>query len=64
MLAVIWALFSWKRSLRRCWENICFWTQRVMQPPSPEERDFEVKSVMHEAKQWSTTLPKIWEGGC
>ena len=59
--AVICALFSWNRSLRRCWENICFWTQRVMQPLSREDRDFEVKSSMQEAKQWSTTLPKIYK---
>lgn len=54
---------SWKRSLRRCWENICFWMQRVIQPVSREERDFEVKSSMHEVKQWSTRFPKSCKKG-
>lgn len=55
---VIWALCSWKRSLTRCWVAIHLRTQRLRQPVSLEERDFEVKSSTQEVKQCSTRPPK------
>lgn len=53
---VIWALCSWKRSLRRCESAICFCTHRVTQPDSRPLRDLEVKSSTQDMKQWSTRL--------
>lgn len=52
------ALCSAKRSLRRWDWAMDFCTQRVTQPVSRVVSDFEVKSSMHEVKQWSTRLLK------
>ncbi len=55
--ALSWALCSWKRSLRRFETAMDFCTQRAMQPLSRDDSALELKSSMHDVKQWSTRLP-------
>ncbi len=51
---------SVNRSARRVLAAIVFSTQRLMQPFSALDRDFDVKSFTHGTKQLSIKLPKNW----
>lgn len=52
------AVFSWNRSDSRCCVARYFCTHRVTQPLSRDDTDLDVKSSMHDAKQWSTRPEK------